>query len=182
MRAQWHAQEAAKSQKRQRQAAHPKLWNSPATSDKQARSSKKLPKACLQFPACAVRSLLLSSLLPHSEGWKRPLFPKTPLLLAMTESESRFGVTRRVHPNLCRFVPIIPFSSDLFRFAFQISSDLCFLFVPICSDFVRVVFRTSQNQSGQPLCADPFANPRQSCPLGRFALEPLWQFHWKSTQ
>ena len=65
------------------------------------------------------------------------------------------------HPILFRFVPISPFSSDLFRFAFlvfgntPICSDL-FRFAPFSSDLFRFVFRTNQNKSGKPLSADPF--------------------------
>ena len=89
-------------------------------------------------------------------------------------------------PDLFRFVPISPSSSDLFRFVFlvlgiprfvPICSDLLrFLpmcshlhslfagiprFVPICSDFFRFACRTSQNRSGKPpkFLPTPFASP-----------------------
>ena len=68
------------------------------------------------------------------------------------------------HPDLFRFVPISPFSSDLFRFAFLNCFQECpdlFRFVPFSSDLFRFVFRTNQNKSGKPLSADPFANPRE---------------------
>ena len=66
------------------------------------------------------------------------------------------------HPDLFRFVPISPFSSDLFRFALlvfgntPICSDL-FRFAPFSSDLFRFVFRTNQ---GNPFLPNPFANPR----------------------
>ena len=70
----------------------------------------------------------------------------------------RFGVGRKGPP---RFVPISPFSSDLFRFV-----PICvpclweypdlFRSAPICSDFFRLFFRTNQNKSGKPLSADLF--------------------------
>ena len=76
-----------------------------------------------------------------------------------------FGVTERGHPDLFQFVPISPFSSDLFRFAVLVFGNapiFCsdffrlFRFLPISSDFFRFVFRTNQNKSGKPLSADPF--------------------------
>ena len=87
-----------------------------------------------------------------------------------------FGVGRRVLPRfvpICsnfpvffRFVPISPFSSDLFRFAllvFAICSDL-FRFAPFSSDLFRFVFRTNQNRSGKPLSADPFCKSLKNGP------------------
>ena len=71
----------------------------------------------------------------------------------------RFGVGRGGSPQ---FVPISPFSSDLFRFALlvfgntPICSDLlCFL--PICSNLFSEQIRTNQ---GNPFLPTPFANPR----------------------
>ena len=67
----------------------------------------------------------------------------------------QFGVGRRGSP---RFVPISPFSSDLFRFALlvfgntPICSDL-FRFLPICSDLFSEQIRTNRKK---PLSADPF--------------------------
>ena len=61
------------------------------------------------------------------------------------------GSAERGHPDLFRFVPISPFSFDLFGFALLVFGN-----VPICSDLLRFVFRTNQNKSGKPLSADPF--------------------------
>ena len=64
------------------------------------------------------------------------------------------------HPDLFRFVPISPFSSDLFRFALlvfrntPICSDLL-RFLPICSDLFSEQIRTNQ---GNPFLPTPFAN------------------------
>ena len=58
------------------------------------------------------------------------------------------------HLDLFRFIPISPFSSDLFRFAFLVSrntpicSDL-FRFLPICSDLFSEQIRIYQ---GTPFC------------------------------
>ena len=63
----------------------------------------------------------------------------------------RFGVGRRGSP---RFVPISPFSSDLFRFAFLVFGN-----TPICSDLLRflpICFQNKSEQSEKPLSADPF--------------------------
>ena len=66
------------------------------------------------------------------------------------------------HPDLSKFVPISPFSSDLFRFVLlvfgntPICSDL-FRFLPICSDLLSEQIRTNQ---GNPFLPTPFANPR----------------------
>ena len=78
------------------------------------------------------------------------------------------GSPERGHPDLFRFVPISPFSSDLRRTLFSgipqfvpICSDF-FRFVPICSDLFRFVFRTNQNKSGKP----PFCRPLLQVPEG----------------
>ena len=70
------------------------------------------------------------------------------------------------HPDLFQFVPISPFSSDLFRFGVLVFGNL-FRFVPICSVFFRFVPICFQNKSeqirtnqGNPFLPTPFANPR----------------------
>ena len=74
------------------------------------------------------------------------------------------GSAERGHPDFFRFVPISPFSSDLFRFAVLvfgnalICSDL-FRFLPICSDLFSEQIRTNQ---GNPFLPTPFANPREN--------------------
>ena len=61
-----------------------------------------------------------------------------------------FGSAEGGHPDLFRFVPNVPFSSALFRFAF-----LVFLSTPICSDlFCSEQIRTIS--SGKPPSANPF--------------------------
>ena len=78
-------------------------------------------------------------------------------------------------PDLFRFVPISPFSSDLFRFALlvfgnaPISSDL-FRFLPICSDLILEQIRTNQ---GNPFLPTPFANPRVRRVLAEILAEIL---------
>ena len=81
------------------------------------------------------------------------------------------------HPDLFRFYPISPFSSDLFRFApicFRECPDL-FRFVLFSSDLFRFVFRTSQNKSGQPLSADPFCKSPISRGPSWWALACPWK-------
>ena len=92
-----------------------------------------------------------------------PRFPVEGLFLIVGQcqlfSEPPIGVGRRGSP---RFVPISPFSSDLFRFALlvvgntPICSDLL-RFLPICSDLLTEQIRTNQ---GDPFLPTPFANPR----------------------
>ena len=48
------------------------------------------------------------------------------------KSQKDLGSAERGHPDLFRFVPISPFSSDLFRFAFLVCGN-----TPICSDLLR---------------------------------------------
>ena len=73
------------------------------------------------------------------------------------------------HPDLFRFVPISPFSSDLFRFAF-----LVFRNTPICSDLLRFVPIGFQNKSGKAPSADPFCKPptykNLDCPVAKEGL------------
>ena len=80
------------------------------------------------------------------------------------------------HPGLFRFVPISPFSSDLFRFGVRSLLSGIPRFVPICSVFFRFVFRTNQNKSGKPLSADPFCKSpisRRSINVKGFGLSPF---------
>ena len=89
------------------------------------------------------------------------------------------GSPERGHPDLFRFVPISPFSSNLFRFAF-----LVFWNAPICSDWLRFhlfrfVFRTNQNKSGKPLSAGPFCKS----PIGKdkttgYRAGRQWELFW----
>ena len=82
--------------------------------------------------------------------------------------------------DLLRFVPISPFSSDLFRFSLlvfgnaPICSDLDLLrFLPICSDLFSEQIRTNQ---GNPFLPTPFTNPRDyimRCAKGFFA-KGIW--------
>ena len=77
------------------------------------------------------------------------------------------GSAEGEYPDLFRSVPISPFSSDLFRFAFLVfgNTPICsnlFRFAPFPSDLLnsdlfRFVFRTNQ---GSPFLPTPFANPR----------------------
>ena len=74
------------------------------------------------------------------------------------------GSAGRDHPDFFRFVPISPFSSDLFRFALlvfgkaPISSDL-FRFVPFSSDLFSEQIRANH---GNHFLPTPGANPRQN--------------------
>ena len=89
----------------------------------------------------------------------------------VTKSEPPvWGRQKGVTPScshLFQFVPISPFSSDLFRFALlvfrntPISSDSSDLlrFLQICSDLFSEQIRTDQ---GNPFLPTPFANPRQN--------------------
>ena len=116
---------------------------------------KKLPIGGRQFAFWRVPIYILEDANLHFEGSNclGGAFP------GVTLRSPRFGVCRR---GLPRFVPISPFSSDLFRFAFLVFWEYpdLFRFAPFSSDLFRFVFRTNQKKSGKPLSADPFANPR----------------------
>ena len=90
--------------------------------------------------------------------------------------------------GLFRFVPISPFSSDLFRFALLVFgntliSDL-FRFLPLCSDLISEQIRTNQVN---PFLPTPFANPRNNLKIEMFNLKELecrkWGFkRWRFKQ
>ena len=56
-----------KTAKKVRKTALPKLWNFPATSEKQQKKQRKTAKSCQQFSACTIRRVPLSSLC-HMHG------------------------------------------------------------------------------------------------------------------
>ena len=75
------------------------------------------------------------------------------LILSSRSRSPRFGVGRRGSP---RFVPISPFSSDLFRFALRVFGN-----APICSDLLRFL----------PICSDLFSEQIRETPFCRPLLQ-----------
>ena len=66
------------------------------------------------------------------------------------------GSAERGHPDLSRFPRFLPICSDSRSLFPGLCSDL-FRLAPISSDFFRPVFRTSQNNQGNPILLTPFS-------------------------
>ena len=125
-----------------------------------ARKSVKNDDFSSFFRVCGSFSTLFRAFL--TPGPRGPGNPFSAFFRSFLVGSPGLGSPERGHPDLFRFVPISPFFSDLFRFAFlvfwnaPICSDL-FRFLPIGSVLFSEQIRTNQ---GNPLLPTPFAIPR----------------------